>query len=216
MIKILLVDDHPSVREGTKMIIESGLESQVCVCSSSNEAIELTKKNYFDIYILDLNLQESNGILLTKDIISINENATILILTGYDIEPHFDLLVEAGISGFINKTASSEQLVNAIQCALRGETILPTVFFKQLRRTQVAGKAKTGRYLDIQLTAKERDILIELSKGKTTQELAKQFLMSKRMIEYHLTSIFHKLEVKSRGEAIHKARELKMIPDLQV
>ncbi|HVJ48364.1 response regulator transcription factor, partial [Desulfitobacterium sp.] len=125
MIEILLVDDHPSVGEGTKSMIEQKSDMKVTVVTSSTDALEVLKSRTFDVLMFDLNMPVINGLELTRRVVAINSDIPILIYTGYDISSYFNILIEARVSGFISKTASREQLVTAIRCALRGEAVIP-------------------------------------------------------------------------------------------
>lgn len=210
---ILLVDDHPSVREGTKAMIEEENEYCVTLASNGEEALKILSNNSFDLYIFDLFMPKYNGLDLTKQVINQVADAIIIILTGFDIESHFNLLIEAGVTGFISKTATKDQLHTAIRCALRREAVLPVDFLKQLRRSEIKAMVLDGDdNLNISLNGREQEVLFEASIGKTNKEIAQKLLMSQRMVEYHLTKIFHLLNVSSRGEAVAKARELKLLP----
>lgn len=212
MIQLLLVDDHPSVREGTKFMIEENSEYKVTMASSSEEALKFIQNDQFDLFIFDLFMPDYSGIDLTREVISTNEDAIVLIMTGFDLEPHFNVLMEAGVSGFISKTASKNELITAINCALRKQAVLPLSLLKQLRRSEFVICTEGAKKLTISLNEKEMQVLIEAATGKTNKEIAQKLLMSQRMIEYHLTKIFTSLKVNSRVEAIAKAREMKLLP----
>lgn len=214
MFQILLVDDHPSVREGTKAMIETDSNLQVTLASCGEEALKLIEeKTKFDLYMFDLFLPDINGIELTKLVTSKDSDATVLIITGFDIEVHFNLIMESGASGFISKTASTDQLLTTIYCALRREAVVPVSLLRQLRRNEIKGEISNGETIaSISLNEKEQLVLFEASLGKSNKEIAQKLLMSQRMVEYHLTKIFNILNVSSRGEAVAKARELRLLP----
>ncbi len=213
MINILLVDDHPSVREGTKAMIEADNQYQVTLAASGEEAIERMESSRYDLYIFDLFIDTINGIDLTKRVIAKDAEANVLIMTGFDIESHFNILMEAGAGGFISKTASKDQLLTAIKCALRKEAILPMSFLRQLRRAETKVVVNDGDTISsISLNEKEQEVLYEAALGKSNKEIAQKLSMSQRMVEYHLTKIFTLLNVNSRGEAVAKARELRLLP----
>lgn len=213
MINILLVDDHPSVGEGMKVMIEEDNQYQVTLAASGEEAMELLKTSSYDLYIFDLFMDSINGIDLTRQVIAKDSESIILIMTGFDIESYFNLIIEAGAHGFISKTASKDQLLTTIKCALRKEAILPMSFLRQLRRSEVKGVVNDGDTIfSISLSEREQEVLFEASLGKTNKEIAQKLLMSQRMVEYHLTKIFTLLNVNSRGEAVVKARELRLVP----
>ncbi|WP_047150380.1 response regulator transcription factor [Aneurinibacillus tyrosinisolvens] len=213
MIRILLVDDHPSVMEGTKMLLEQEEDIKVFLAYSGKEALEMSKAQQFDVMLFDLHMPDINGVDLAKQVLSIVPDAIILIYTGFEFKNHFNLMIEAGISGFILKTANKEQLVMAVRCALLGEVILPLSLVKQLRRTTVhISEAKSGVETQA-ISNKEHEILKEIAKGKSNKEIAETVIMSQRSLEYCLTNLFQKLNVKSRIEAAIKAKEMGLLTD---
>ena len=113
MIRVLIVDDHPAVGEGTKNIIDQQVDMQAMIISESNQVIHVLKENQYDVYLLDLYMPKINGLELTKMILQVEPDAIVLIYTGFDVIAHYNLLIEAGVSGFVSKTSSSEQLITA-------------------------------------------------------------------------------------------------------
>lgn len=209
MTQILLVDDHPSVREGTKLMLEGNENIRVTTCGSASEALQLLEKQCFDVILVDYVMPEMNGIQLTTKALRICPNAKILIYTGYDIKQYFNQFMECGVAGLISKTATKEQMLDAIRCALRGEAIIPISLLRELRKDQIFYSESTSELL--QLTPRETSILMEVAKGKTNKEIASAMHMSQRSLEYVLSQIFRKLNVHSRIEAVAKAKKLGMI-----
>lgn len=209
MINLLIVDDHPSIGEGTKAIIEQQADMKADVMTESEKVIDrLTEKKY-DMYVVDLFMPNLNGTELAKAILRVDPDAIILIYTGYDIMPHYNMMMAAGVSGFISKTATAEQLITAIRCALREEVVIPLQLLKQLRRVEAGpstddGQKKLG---DITLSNREQQILDQVGEGLKNSVIAQNLNMSRRTIELGLTKIFSKLDVGSRTEAYKKARE---------
>jgi len=210
VIRILLVDDHPSVGEGTKKMIEQDSELGVTVVLSALEALDEINKENYDIILCDLNMPGISGLELTKRLLQIDPDRKVLIYTGYEISSHFNLLIESGVSGFISKTASREQLNNAIRCAIRGDAVLPISLLKQLRRQEFIGGREVSVH-EVSITEREQQILHEVALGVSNKELAAQFNVSQRNVEYQLTKIFEKLKVRSRSEAIVEAKRLGLI-----
>lgn len=209
MTQILLVDDHPSVREGTKLMLEGNENIRVTTCGSASEALQLLEKQCFDVILVDYVMPEMNGIQLTTKALRICPNAKILIYTGYDIKQYFNQFMECGVAGLISKTATKEQMLDAIRCALRGEAIIPISLLRELRKDQIFYSESTSELL--QLTPRETSILMEVAKGKTNKEIAGTMHMSQRSLEYVLSQIFRKLNVHSRIEAVAKAKKMGMI-----
>ncbi|MEK4061461.1 MULTISPECIES: response regulator transcription factor [Paenibacillus] len=213
MIKILLVDDHPSVGEGTKNMIEQDPEMKVTVILSAMEALELVKSESFDVMLFDLNMPVISGLELTKRMMSVQPESRVLIYTGYEISPNFNLLIDSGVSGFVSKTVTREQLLNAIRCVLRDEAIIPVSLLRQLRRRDIRlNESKEEKMLEeVSINEREQEILQEVSNGNSNKDIASKMLMSQRTVEYNLTRIFEKLGVRSRAEAVVEARRLKLI-----
>lgn len=211
LIRILLVDDHPSVGEGTKTMIEQDSSISVRVVISAIEALEAVNEEHFDIIMCDLNMPTISGLELTKRLIQENPARRVIIYTGYEISSHFNLLIESGASGFISKTVSREQLHNAIYCAMRDEATIPISLLKQLRRSEVKIRRGANSVDEVSITEREQEILQEVADGKSNREIAIKLHMSQRTVEYNLTRIFDKLGVRSRSESIAEAKRLGLV-----
>ncbi|MDF9580971.1 LuxR C-terminal-related transcriptional regulator, partial [Bacillus paranthracis] len=132
---------------------------------------------------------------------------------------HYNLLIENGVLGVLSKTSSEEQVINSIRHAVKKEVVLSYQLVRQLRIKEAISNMtnKDGEITNqISLNEDEKQILIEVSKGKTNKELAEILNLSQRSVEYKLTDIFHKLKVSSRMEAVQKAKELWLIPSLDL
>lgn len=203
---ILLVDDHPSVMEGTKMMLERETDFQVTIALSEGHVMELVQERSFDVMLFDLHMPDINGLDLARKVLAVRQDAVILIYTGFDMKPHFHRLLDAGVVGFISKTAAQEQLVTSIRCALRGEAVIPFSMLKELSGTSEDRLAEGEKKQ--KLTTRELEILKLIADGKSNKEIAQLLLMSQRSLEYCLTQLFQKLNVKSRIEAVTKTKEL--------
>lgn len=213
MINVLVVDDHPAVGEGTRTFIEQEEDMKANVITDIDKILDILKQDKYEIYLVDLYMPKINGIELAKTILQIDPNASILIYTGFDLVSHYNLLIDVGVTGFISKTATQEQLITAIRCALREEAVIPLQLLKQLRRVDTSASSNEGQQIlgDITLSGKEQQILNGISRGLTNKALAIDLSMSQRTIEYNLTKIFSKLGVGSRTEALMKAREFGLL-----
>ncbi len=207
MIHILLVDDHPSVVEGTKLMLEREHDMRVTISSNGNEALHLISSEQFDVMLFDLNMPNLNGVELTKKVIELNPEAVIVIFTGFDITPYFNQLLDIGVTGFVQKTATREHLVNVIRCAILGEAVISLSLLREMRNRQAGDQPVINK----QLSANDLEILREVAKGKSNKDIATAMLMSQRSLEYALTQLFQKLQVKSRVEAVAKSKELGFI-----
>jgi len=214
MIRILLADDHPAVMEGTKVILEQQGDMKVYGANSAREALRRVREEEYDVMLFDLHLADGNGIDLAKQVLKLRPDAVILIYTGFEFHNHFNLMIEAGISGFILKTSGGEQLVTAVRCAARGEAVLPIPLMRQLRRAAMHSPEPAGKDGgSLAISSKEFEILKQIAQGKSNRDIAELLLMSQRSLEYGLTNLFVKLGVKSRVEAAIKAKQLGFLAD---
>jgi two-component system competent response regulator ComA len=196
------------------MILEQEGDMKVSLADSAVKALEMIVAQPYDVLLFDLHIADINGIDLAKQALKMKPEAVILIYTGFEFNNHFNLMIEAGICGFINKTSNSEQLITAVRCALRGEVVLPISLVKQLRRSSLqASETKDRKHAALAITNKEYEILKEIAKGKSNKDIAERVLMSQRSLEYSLTNLFNKLNVKSRVEAAIKAKQMGFLTD---
>ncbi|KQL51550.1 LuxR family transcriptional regulator [Heyndrickxia shackletonii] len=209
--EILLVDDHRSVVEGTKMLIESESDMNVTIETDVYCVSDLVRLHHFDVILFDLYMPNINGADLAKQVLGLVPDAIILIYSGFDIAPHFNLLMESGVSGFISKTSTRDQLIQAIRSAARKEAIIPMQLLKQLRRQEIVVQSDKSNESAI-ISNKEENLLRELAKGHSNKEISKTLIISQRSLEYSLTELFQKLGVNSRVEAIKKAKSLGILP----
>lgn len=212
MIKILLVDDHLAVAQGTKVLIEQEPKYHVTICSRPSDIFLLIEDMNFDIFLIDINMPEINGLELSKKVLTLYPLSRIIIYTGFDISLHINLIAEIKVSGFISKTASREQIINTIECVLSGNTIIPIELFWRLRCDAfMYDESGKDNALNITLNEREQNILVAVSNGYTNKEISELLLISQRSVEYALTNIFNKLKVKSRTEALMKVKTYSLL-----
>lgn len=218
MISVLIVDDHVAVGLGTKALIEQYNDITVDVLHESDKVIERLQSKTYDVYLIDLQMPNINGLELSKKILTIHPEASILIFTGYDVLSHYNLLIDNGVLGVLSKTYFEEQIIDAIRHAVKKEVVLPHQLIQQLRIKESVSNINEQEQVEnvVSLTEEEKEILIEVSKGKTNRELAEILHLSQRAVEYKLTDIFHKLKVTSRMTAVQRAKELKIIAFLDL
>ncbi|MBS2970328.1 response regulator transcription factor [Metabacillus sp. KIGAM252] len=212
MIHILVVDDHPAVREGTKAILEKDPEVTVDFMNPpfTLEAVEQMDFSAFDVVLMDLNLGDANGMELSRGIVEQKSDCKIILYTGYEVEDYFEEAIRMGIHGAINKAESKEKILAYIRHAIKGEIILPYGYLQSLLSQQKIKNSEQVLETDC-LNEREKAILQEVEKGHTNQEIADNLHLSKRSIEYSLTSIFNKLNVGSRTEAVLIAKSESII-----
>lgn len=213
MIRILIVDDHQMVGEGTKNMIEKEVDFDVTYVEDAWQAINMSHKELFDLYLLDINMPNVSGLEMSRHIFESQPEAKIILYTGLEYASQYNVLVESGISGIISKSASKQELLILIRSVLNGYTSIPISLFQKLRLSEVGGQdegitnpnSRTEISETVIFTEKEIDILTGIAKGKSTKEIAEELFASARSVEYNITKIFRKLDVSTRSEALAEA-----------
>jgi two-component system competent response regulator ComA len=211
MINVLMVDDHKAMLMGTKMLLEShGMK--VTAVHSGYDALEILKDRSFDINIYDLKMPDMNGIELSRKTLELRPESIILIFSGEDLAENFNLLVETGVNGMLEKSASERQLTAAIQMALEGMVVLPLNVVRQLRLSgSASATVEADEGLVEPLTDLELGIIQQAALGRTNKEISEMLNTVQRNVEYHLSSIYRKLNVSSRMSAVKRAIQLQLI-----
>ena len=203
-IRILLAEDHKVVREGTRRLLEPQNDFEIVgEASDGIEAVELAQKYKPDIVIMDVSMPRLNGIEATKQIKGIYPNMAVLVLTGYDDDEYVFALLEAGAAGYLLKESSGEELINAIRHVVTGEPVLhPKIMKKVLNRLRSPSEDQPAQSLVEVLSDREMEVLRLAARGMSNVEIADTLTLSVRTVQTHLRSIFNKLGVGSRSEAI--------------
>ncbi|MDP2730394.1 MAG: response regulator transcription factor [Dehalococcoidales bacterium] len=207
-IRILLADDHPTVRAGTKRILEEHHDLSVVSDASDGEsALELAKSLKPDVIILDIRMPKLNGFDVIKQLKHFSPNTRVLVFTAYDNDIYVLTWMEAGASGYLLKTCLPEELVDAVRSVHRGHTVLTPDLVMKVGRIWMDTRQKITH----PLTARQSKILELASKGLRNKEIAEQLNISIRTVEGHFNNILTKLKVNSRIEAAMHALSQKMI-----
>lgn len=203
-IRILLAEDHNVVREGTRRLLESQADFEVVgEASDGVEAVELAKKLKPEIIIMDISMPKLNGIEATKQIKELYPNIAILVLTGYDDDEYVFAILEAGAAGYLLKESSGEELIDAIRQVMADEPVLhPKIMKKVLNRLKAPVAEQHTQTQGEVLSDREMEVLRSAAKGMSNMEIAESLTLSFRTVQSHLRSIFNKLGVGSRSEAI--------------
>lgn len=198
-ITVFIGDDHTLVREGTRQILERHEDIRIIgEAGSGDEAVKRVAQLEPDVTILDLRMPGLNGIEATARIRAQQPNARILLLSAYDDDDYVMEALRAGAAGYLLKTVPSGELVEAVRAVSRGESVLQASISRSLATRWGSGRQPAGQTL----TPRERDVLRLLRRGLRNKEIARALGISRRTVEGHLNSIFWKLGVDSRTEAI--------------
>jgi DNA-binding NarL/FixJ family response regulator len=203
MIRILVVDDHPIVREGLAAVLEAQDDLAVAAeAGDGSEAIAQYERHRPDVVLMDLAMPGADGVDAIRGIREIDADAKVVVLTAYDTDERIFQAVQAGARGYLLKGAPREEIFRAVREVHSGGSLLePTVAGKLLTRV---GDILRGQNVE-QLTPRELDILTLMARGLRNKEIASQLFITERTVKFHANAIYRKLDVSSRTEAVSKA-----------
>lgn len=206
MTTVVLVDDHPLVRQGMRAVIDAhpGMEV-VGEASDGDQAVRVCVAHQPDVVLMDLQMPTMNGIEATKQVRAKCPGTTVLVLTMYSDDAVVFEAVASGASGYLLKGADGADIVAAIQAAATGQAVFGTTLAKRmpswLDRSQPASNPFP------QLTPRERDILDDVALGMTNPQIGAKLFLSPKTVANNISVILDKLQAASRTEAIIRARE---------
>lgn len=205
-VKLLLVDDHPIVRSGLRMLFlsEPGM-TIVGEASSGQEAIEAVQRLHPDVVIMDVSMPGMNGIEATRRIKAAHPETAVLALTMYEDEQYFFEMLNAGASGYIPKRAAPDDLVSAIKVVAEGNVFLYSTLARFLMRDMAERAAAEPEESEEVLTAREREVLTCIAEGLTNREIAETLVISIKTVERHRENIMAKLDMHNRVELVKYA-----------
>jgi DNA-binding NarL/FixJ family response regulator len=203
-ISILLAEDHVITREGIRKLLEDE-PGFVVVGETGNgdEAVRLADELKPDIIIMDIAMPILNGIEATKLIKTHNPGIAILVLSAYNDDEYVFALLKAGAAGYLMKNVSGDELVSAVRAVCKGEPVLdPSIARKVINYFTSPGEIQTVEKPSKQLSSRETAIIKLAATGMTNKDIADKLHLSNRTIEGHMRTIFNKLAVGSRTEAV--------------
>jgi two-component system NarL family response regulator len=195
-IRILIADDHSVVREGLVSLVKRKSDMIVVgEASNGREAFDLWREHGPDVTLLDLRMPELDGVGAINKIRELDENARIIVLTTFDGDEDIYRAIKAGAKGYLLKDSAREALMDCIRQVHAGETCIPPSLAAKLAE-RVSGEA---------LSAREIEVLQRIAAGKSNKEIGAELFISEGTVKTHVKSIFSKLDVVSRTEAVATA-----------
>lgn len=200
MIRVLIADDHHVVRRGLLFFLKTQKDIEVIgEAKNGIEAVELVDALHPDIVLMDLVMPEMDGIQATKKIKGKWPQVHILMLTSFSDKDHVLPAIEAGAAGYQLKDIEPDELVNSIRQIISGENIIHPAATTQLEET--LREEENLPHVKNALTPRERDVLAELTKGKSNREIASSLFVTEKTVKTHISNIFAKLDVQDRTQA---------------
>jgi DNA-binding NarL/FixJ family response regulator len=213
--RIIIADDHPLMRNALKMWIEEQEYLKVIAeATNGKEAVEICTKLRPDLVIMDINMPILNGLDATRQITAKCPDTEVLVVTVHTDNEHILSLLRAGASGYLTKDSSGEEIVHAIRSVISGENVLPAT----IPQPDIDGESAANADKAKLLTAREIDLLKLLAAGLPNKDIALRLGLSVRRVKANLTTLFIKLGVTSRTEAVAAALKSGIIslPDIKL
>lgn len=204
MIKILVVDDHPVVREGLVAILDAQEDLTVVgEAGDGDQAVQRYKAVDPDVVLMDLAMPGTDGVQAIQRIREYDAGAKVVVLTAYDTDERILQAVQAGAQGYLLKGAPREEIFRAVRVVDRGGSLLePVVAGKLLNRV---GDILRGESFEEELSPRELDVLTLMARGLRNKEIAYELHITERTVKFHANAIYRKLDVGGRTEAVSKA-----------
>jgi DNA-binding NarL/FixJ family response regulator len=211
-IRVVLADDHAVVRKGIRQFLEEAGDIVVVAEAANGEAaLDTIRQEKPDVAVLDIQMPRRTGIQVTRAIRDERLPVGVLVLTAYDDDPYVQAVLEAGANGYVLKNASSEEIVQAVHTVHEGQMALdPSIARKIVSRWMSAGQTPPES-AEPRPTPREMDVLKLVARGLTNKAIAVQLKISERTVQGHIASLFAKLGVNSRTEAVVRAAQLGLV-----
>nr|WSU76445.1 response regulator transcription factor [Streptomyces anulatus] len=199
-ISLVVVDDHPVVRDGLRGMFAAAPGFEV-LGEASNGVDALTAVEHLDpdVVLMDLRMPGGGGVAAIAELTRRGARSKVLVLTTYDTDSDTLPAIEAGATGYLLKDAPREELFAAVRAAADGRGVLSPAVASRLMtrvRTPAAGPTETA------LSAREREVLALVARGTTNREIAAELFISEATVKTHLTHVFAKLGAKDRAAAV--------------
>jgi DNA-binding NarL/FixJ family response regulator len=211
VIRVALADDQGLVRAGFRMIVESQPDMQVAgEAQDGQDAIDLVKRERPDVVLMDIRMPRVDGIEATRQVASITR---VVILTTYELDEYVFDALSAGASGFLLKAAPPEDLIRAIRVVASGEALLaPSVTRRLIEEFAKRPEPSERKPKELEsLTERELEVLREVARGLTNQEIATNLHVSETTIKTHVAHLLDKLDLRDRVQAVILAYEAGLV-----
>jgi DNA-binding NarL/FixJ family response regulator len=210
LITVLVVDDHAVVRRGLRSLLTSKYQIEVIgEASDGVEAIDRARELQPDVILMDMLMPRKNGLEAIAEIKRETPGSHIIVLTSYSEDIQIVAAIKAGAAGYVLKDASPDELVHTIHSAYLGKLTLSADMFQLV--ISASNGASSKRALNASLTEREVDVLRELARGGSNQQIADALSVSTATVRTHISNILSKLELENRTQAALYANEVGLL-----
>lgn len=202
-IRILIVDDHPVVRDGMAMMLSTQPDFTVVgQAATGRQSLQLAGEFQPDVICLDLEMPEMDGVQVLEALQQSDLEAHVIVFTAYDDDERILAAVRLGARGYLLKGSPREELFRAIRVVNQGGSLLEPLVVTRLMDRLVQEGSPISPKLPETLTAREMEVLSMLALGKTNREIAGELFVTERTVKFHVSSILGKLNASNRTEAV--------------
>lgn len=202
MLKVLIADDHEVVQKGLRQILTDEFgETHFGEARTTSEALELVRKQNWDIVVLDISMPGRSGLDLLKEVKQNYPKLPVLVLSVHPEDQYALRALKAGASGYLTKDSASDELVNAVKQLCRGRKYVSRTLAEKLA-VAVGEEEKSGPE---SLSDREFQVLQMIASGKTASEIADELSLSVKTISTYRARILEKLQLKTNAQLIHYA-----------
>ena len=206
--RVLLADDHALFRHGLKAMLASISEYEVVgEAATGEEAVEKAAKAQPEIVLMDIQMPQMNGIEATRRIVEANPRTRVVMLTMFGDDDSVFAAMRAGARGYVLKGADEEEVLKVVGAVAGGEAHFGPEIAERLMSFFSTPKAAPPSEDFPELTPREVEVLDLIAQGRSNTEIARQLYVSPKTVRNHISSIFTKLQVADRAQAIVRARE---------
>jgi len=203
--RILIVDDHPLVRQGLALNLSMQADFEVCgEAEAESEALKLVKENRPDVMLVDINLKSGHGIELVKQVKARFPAVKMLVLSGFQETLYGERALRAGASGYLNKQESAGKLVEAIRIVLLGERYVSPELSRRLIAQALESRGEVKEPIEL-LSDRELEVFRLIGQGITSGAIANQLHLSHHTVDTHRENIKRKIGAKDAGQLSRQA-----------
>jgi DNA-binding NarL/FixJ family response regulator len=210
VIRVLVADDQAMVRAGFAALLDAQPDIEVVgQAAHGGEAIALAAVHRPDVVLMDVRMPVLDGIAATRQVLVDTPGARVLVLTTFDVDDYVLDAIRAGASGFLLKDAPPDDLVAAVRIVARGDALLaPSVTRRLIERLAVGPAAVPASPSALpELTQREREVLVEVARGRSNQEIAATLVIAEQTVKTHVSRVLGKLGLRDRAQAVVAAYE---------
>jgi DNA-binding NarL/FixJ family response regulator len=205
-LRILLADDHVTVRQGLKMLIESQEDmTVVSEASDGSAAVEQARTLRPDVVVMDISMPGMNGLVATRTLKEIQPDAVIVILTRHGDDAYLQELLQAGADGYVLKQSAASELLQAIRATAARGQYLDSALTARVTAGFLAKKGRKAQATGVSLSEREAEVLRLIAAGYSNKEIASQLELSVKTVEVHKANAARKLGLKGRIDIVKYA-----------